>query len=54
MPNLTQIAENFERINGTDAFLKTCIIIINKLLVEKGIVTPEELEEMFREEMSNE
>jgi len=48
------IAKDFEKKNDTFVLLKICISIINHILIDKGIVTQDELEKYFIKEIKNE
>lgn len=41
----------FEKEYGTLAFIKVCISVLNKLLVEKGLISEADLKKLLEQEL---
>lgn len=48
---MKNIVKNYEKENGTLMLLKKCISVINRILVDKKIVTDDELMQYFKKEI---
>ncbi len=49
---VNRVARKFEKIYGTEALLKVSFSSFAKLLVEKGVITEEDILDSFIEEVS--
>ncbi len=49
---MQQLAVDFEKANGTEAFLKVSLSSVTRLLVEKGLCTEDELKVSFLREVN--
>ena len=47
-------AERLEREEGTIELLKVALSALNKILIAKGLLTKEELQKSFRQELKGE
>ena len=45
--DIEKLAIDFEKKHGTHLFLKASISVLNKVLVEKGMITKQEIQEEF-------
>ena len=52
-PDVRERVFEFEEKYGTEDFIKTGCSALNRLLVEKGIITAEELQESMLKEMES-
>lgn len=50
---VNRVACKFENIYGTDALCKVAMSSVNKLLVEKGLLTEDELLDAFIDELGD-
>ena len=49
--NLEELAKAFEEKHGSSEFIKAACSVVNKLLVDKGLVTADELREYMKDEL---
>lgn len=49
--SVNQLARKFENIYGTDAILKVAISTLNNILVAKGIILEDDLQDAFLEKL---